>query len=81
MKQNYNLPEFDYIRHFVSDQVLEQGHNRNWIAGAIKHPGALTRKAKKVGESPMEFAHQHEGSSGTTGRQARLAITLSKLRK
>ena len=27
MKQNYNLPEFNYIRHFVSDKVLTEGHN------------------------------------------------------
>lgn len=54
---------------------------KNFIAKAIKHPGALTRKAKAAGESPMEFAREHKGDSGTTGRQARLAITLSKMRK
>ena len=54
---------------------------KNWIAGAIKHPGALTRKAKRAGESPMAFAHSHAGASGTTGKQARLAITLSKFHK
>lgn len=51
----------------------------NWIAGAIKHPGALTRKASKAGESPMEFAREHEGSKGKTGKQARLAIILKGL--
>ncbi len=49
---------------------------KNWIAGAIKHPGALTRSAKKAGESPMAFARQHKGDSGTTGKRARLALTL-----
>lgn len=49
---------------------------RHWIAGAIKHPGALTRKAKAAGETPMQYAEQHKGDKGTTGRQARLAITL-----
>lgn len=53
----------------------------NWIAGAIKHPGALKAKAKKAGESTMAFARSHAASKGTTGRQARLAITLGKLRK
>jgi hypothetical protein len=48
----------------------------NWIKGAIKHPGALTKKAEAKGESPMEFARDHKGDSGTTGKQARLAITL-----
>ena len=54
---------------------------KNWIAGAIKHPGAETRKAKAAGESPQEFAREHKGDKGTTGKQARLALTLSKLRK
>ena len=54
---------------------------KHWIAGAIKHPGALTRKAKAAGESPMEYAHEHKGDSGTTGKQARLALTLRKMHK
>lgn len=53
---------------------------KHWIAGAIKHPGSLTRKATKAGESPMAFARQHAGDAGTTGRQARLAETLAGLR-
>ena len=54
---------------------------KKWIAGAIRHKGALTASAKKAGESPMEFAQQHKHDSGTTGRRARLAITLSHMRK
>lgn len=49
---------------------------KHWIDGAIKHPGALKAKAKKAGESTREFAESHKNSSGTTGKQARLAITL-----
>lgn len=49
---------------------------KHWISGAIKHPGALTRQAKAAGESPMQFAEQHRHDKGTTGRRARLAITL-----
>ncbi len=52
---------------------------KKWIQGAIKHPGALTKKAKKIGESPMEFAESHQSSPGKTGKQARLAMTLRKL--
>lgn len=48
----------------------------NWIAGAIKHPGALKAKAKAAGESTMAYASAHAGDSGTTGKQARLAETL-----
>lgn len=59
----------------------EENVAKKWISGAIKHKGALTRKAKAAGESPMAFARSHKHSKGTTGRQARLAITLSKMRK
>lgn len=48
----------------------------NWIAGAIKHPGALTRKAKASGMSTSAYASKHASDKGTTGRQARLAQTL-----
>jgi hypothetical protein len=51
----------------------------NWIKGAIKHPGALTKKAHAAGESPMAFAREHKGSAGKTGQQARLAMTLRGL--
>ena len=50
-----------------------------FIAGAIKHPGALTKSAHAAGESPMEFAEEHKGDSGTTGKRARFAITLRGL--
>jgi hypothetical protein len=52
---------------------------KRWIQSAIKHPGALTKKATKAGQSPMAFARSHESTPGTTGKQARLAITLSRL--
>lgn len=48
----------------------------NWIAGAIKKPGALTAQAKKAGESPMKFAAAHKHDSGKTGKRARLAELL-----
>lgn len=54
---------------------------KQWIQKAIKHPGALTKKAKKAGESPMEYASEHKGDKGKTGKQARLALTLRKLGK
>ncbi len=55
------------------EEELEEKH---WIQNAIKHPGALTRKAHKAKESPMEYAHGHEHSGGKTGKQSRLALTL-----
>ena len=54
---------------------------RKWIQSAIKHPGALTRKAKRAHMSTGAFARKMAGKGGTTGRQARLALTLRKLGK
>lgn len=52
---------------------------KKWIAGAIKRPGALTRKAKAAGMSTMAFARKMRRAPGRTGRQARLALTLRKI--
>ena len=54
---------------------------KKWIAKAIKHPGARTKKANAAGESPMQYAEKHKGDKGTTGKQARLAITLRGMRR
>lgn len=64
----------------MADSVAgRRKRGKNFIKGAIKHPGALTAQAKSAGESPMEFAEEHKHSSGTTGRRARLALTLRKM--
>ncbi len=54
---------------------------KKWIAGAIKHPGAATAAAKKEGKSVGAWAQEHKGDSGTTGKRARLAITLRSMNK
>jgi tripartite-type tricarboxylate transporter receptor subunit TctC len=55
----------------------------NWIKGAIKHPGAFTRKAKSHGMSVAEFAAYVKAHpdkfSGQTRRQAALAKTLRQV--
>lgn len=53
----------------------------NWIKGAIKHPGAFSAAAKRAGKSTAAYAQEHKNDSGTLGRRARLAITLSKMRR
>ena len=47
-----------------------------WIQNAVKRPGALTRKAHKLHETPMEFAETHAHAPGLTGRQARFALIV-----
>lgn len=59
----------------------KQESDRNFIQGAIKHPGSFTKQAEEAGESVQEYAHEKEHAPGRTGRRARLAITLSKLSK
>lgn len=53
---------------------------KHWIQDAVKHPGALTRKAKASGMSLGKFmtkASKHGSKSSlTTKRQVALAKTL-----
>jgi hypothetical protein len=53
----------------------------NWIKGAVKRPGALTRKAKAAGEGVQTFARANAGAGGLTGKQSRLAMTFAKMAK
>jgi len=52
---------------------------RKWIANAIRRPGALTRSAKALYMTPMEYARTHAHAPGIAGKRARLALTLRKL--
>ena len=60
-------------------EEVESLQEKNWIKGAIKHPGALTTAAKKAGETNSEYEQQHKHDSGTAGKRARLALTLKKM--
>lgn len=53
---------------------------KNWIAGAIKHPGALTRKAKEMGHTVQQHCAQPNLDT-TTKRQCNLAGTLRSMNK
>jgi len=52
---------------------------KNWIAGAVKHPGAFTASAKRAGKSVGEYAREHQHDSGKLGQRARFAMTMRKL--
>lgn len=58
---------------------------KKWIKGAIKRPGAFTKKAKAAGMSVSAYASKvlKKGSKADTRtkRQAALAKTLGKMRK
>ena len=57
----------------------------NWIQGAVKRPGAFTKKAKAAGMSVQQFAKHVDANkdkySTRTERQANLAQTFSKMKK
>mgnify|MGYP003146989340 CR=1 FL=1 len=56
---------------------------KNWIAGAVKRPGAFTRKAKAAGMSVSAYASKvlKKGSKASTRtkKQASLAKTFKKM--
>jgi hypothetical protein len=51
---------------------------KNWIAGAIKHPGALHRDlgVKQGGKIPKAALEKAASGKGKTAARARLAMTL-----
>lgn len=58
-----------------------RGKKRTKSFRPVKRPGALTRKAKRAGESVSKFARQHYHDSGLTGQEARFAVIQKKWRK
>lgn len=67
----------------LSEEDIAQIDEKNWIAGAIKHPGALHKQLhvpadKKIPMGKLEAAAE---KGGKLGKRANLALTLSKLRK
>ena len=55
----------------------------NWIAGAIKKPGALKKElgVKKDEKIPAKKLSAAAKKGGKLGKRARLAETLSKMKK
>lgn len=64
-------------------QYAEGGKVKNWIAGAIKKPGALRAElGVKAGEKiPAKKLASAAKKSGKIGQRARLAETLKGLKK
>lgn len=63
--------------------VAQDTKNKNWIAGAIKHPGALRRSLGVKGDKPIPGKKLAAAAKkpGVTGRRARLAQTLKSFHK
>ena len=56
---------------------------KNWISGAVKHPGALRKElgAKKGEPIPAKKLAEAAKKPGKLGQRARLAETFKKMRK
>jgi hypothetical protein len=56
----------------------------NWIQGAVKRPGAFTRKAKSAGMGVQQYANQvlsdDSNASTLTKQQANFAKTMRGLK-
>ena len=58
-----------------------------WIKGAIKKPGALKAKAKRAGALTSSgtikktWLREKARGGGRTAKQARLALTLGKMKR
>lgn len=69
------------VKTFVAGAYMPMGSS-NWIAGAIKKPGALKRSlGVPTGQTiPPMMLGKAAKASGVMGARARLAQTLNKLR-
>lgn len=58
---------------------------KDWIAGAIKRPGAFTKKAEAAGKTVSEYTRSVLSKPGyydeRTRKQAQLAMTLKGFRR
>lgn len=56
---------------------------KNWMKDAVpkSHRGVFAAKAERAGKTTAEYAREKSSAPGTLGKQARLAITFSKMRK
>lgn len=54
---------------------------KNWIQGAIKHPGAEKKAAAKVGMSTHAYMVKNKDAPGKAGARARLGLRLSAMSK
>lgn len=52
---------------------------KHWIQGAIKHPGAEKKAAKRSGMSTHAYMEKHKHDSGKSGARARLGLRLESM--
>jgi hypothetical protein len=79
---NPNLPE---AVEEIGGELIEVEEDSDWIQGAVKRPGAFTKKADAADMSVQQFAtyvkENPEKYSSRTKKQANLAQTFASLKK
>jgi len=77
------LHEIEGVRFVVVPANIDE--EDKWIQGAVKRPGAFTKKAKAAGMTVQQFAKHVDDNkdkySTRTERQANLAQTFAKMKK
>lgn len=69
----------------MASKTKRKKKDRKWMQKAVKRPGALTRKAKRYGMTPLQFARyvkaHPEKFDTLTKQQANFALTAAKISK
>lgn len=63
------------------DEWLKTIDEKNWIQGAVKHPGAFTQWCKSQGYDGVtqDCINKGKSAGGTTAKRANLAQTFRKM--
>ena len=90
-KSLYTMKDKNVVKADKTDTPNYKGYKfgvkeaKDWIQGAVKRPGAFTRKAKAAGMSVQQFAKTVDDNpnkySTRTKRQANLAQTFASMKK
>ena len=90
-KANKTMKDKDVVKADKTDTPNYKGQKfgvketKDWIQGAVKRPGAFTRKAKAAGQSVQQFAKTVDDNPGKystrTKKQANLAQTFASMKK
>ena len=90
-KANKTMKDKDVVKADKIDTPNYKGNKfgvkeaKDWIQGAVKRPGAFTRKAKAAGQTVQQFAKTVDDNpskySTRTKRQANLAQTFASMKK
>ena len=90
-KSLYTMKDKNVVKADKTDTPNYKGYKfgvkeaKDWIQGAVKRPGAFTRKAKAAGQSVQQFAKTVDDNpskySTRTKRQANLAQTFASMKK